>query len=49
MCETCLHLWTIKMPTSRRDVSHKVTVIKVILNDRWSKMRKTYVISKLRN
>jgi hypothetical protein len=33
-----LRLWTIKTPTSRRDISHKVTVTKVILNDRWCKM-----------
>jgi hypothetical protein len=32
-----LHLWTIKTPTCRRDISHKVTVTKVILNDRWCK------------
>ena len=29
-----------KTPTSRRDISHKVTVTKVILNDRWCKMLK---------
>jgi hypothetical protein len=33
-----LHLWTIKTPTCRRDISHKVTVTKVILNDRWCKI-----------
>ncbi len=33
-----LRLWTIKTPTSRRDIRHKVTVTKVILNDRWCKM-----------
>jgi hypothetical protein len=33
-----LHLWTIKTPTSRRDISHKVTITKVILNDRWCKI-----------
>jgi len=32
-----LHLWTFKTPTCRRDISHKVTVAKVILNDRWCK------------
>ncbi len=33
-----LHLWTIKTPTCRRDISHKVTVTKIILNDRWCKI-----------
>ena len=32
-----LHLWTFKTPTCRRDISHKVTITKVILNDRWCK------------
>ena len=30
-----VNLWTIKMPTSRLDISNKVTVTKVILNDQW--------------
>ena len=33
-----VNLWTIKMPTSRRDISDKVTVTNVILNDRWFKI-----------
>ena len=30
-----VNLWTIKMPTSRLDISNKVTFTKVILNARW--------------
>jgi hypothetical protein len=32
-----LHLWTFKSPTASAFISHKVTVSKVILNDRWCK------------
>ena len=30
-----VNLWTIKMQTSRLDISNKVTFTKVILNDQW--------------
>ena len=33
-----INLWTIKTPTRRRDISNKVTVTKVILNDLWCKI-----------
>ena len=39
-----IHLWTIKMPTSRCDISNKVTVINVMVKLHWMTQEKNIYV-----